>query len=269
MFMNQRIVLTGASTGIGEALAIQLARRGARLVLAARSAEQLEKVVARCQQAGGQAFAVPTDVVEQDACKNLIEHAVEKLGGIDTVINNAGISMWARFDEVNDLSIFEKLMRVNYLGAVYCTHYALPHLKKSRGLLVAISSLTGKTGVPTRTGYAASKHAMQGFFDSLRIELIGTGVDVSVISPGLVATDIRSHAYRPDGQQRQENPRSETVGENMSVEECVRLILEAMERRRRELVMTRVGKVGLWLKLIAPGVVDRIALHQVKGLGDP
>jgi short-subunit dehydrogenase len=153
-------------------------------------------------------------------------------------------------------------MRVNYLGAVYCTHHALPHLKKTGGLLVAVSSLTGKTGVPTRTGYAASKHAMQGFFDSLRIELYGSGVDVLVVSPGFVATDVRAHAFGPDGKALGESPRHER--NNMPLDECVRQIVAAMSERRRELVMTRQARVGLILKLFAPGLVDKIAAGAVK-----
>jgi short-subunit dehydrogenase len=146
---------------------------------------------------------------------------------------------------------------------VYCTYYALPYLKKSRGLIVAVSSLTGKTGVPTRSGYAASKHAMQGFFDTLRIELMDTGVDVLVVSPGFVATDIRARAFGSDGLPKGESPREEARG-TMTVDECVRQIVRSMEKRQRELVMTTQGKLGLWLKLIAPGLVDRIAARAVQ-----
>jgi len=264
--MNQRIIITGASAGIGAELAVTLAKGGARLILAARTESALAEVVRRCQHAGGQAFALATDVADPEACRRLVEFAVEKLGGIDVLVNNAGISMWARFDEVTDLSVFEKVMKVNYLGAVYCTHFALPHLKRSRGLLVAVSSLTGKTGVPTRSGYAASKHAMQGFFDSLRIELLGSGVDVLIVSPGFVATDIRSRALGPEGIAHGQSPRDEGAG-TMSVEECVRLIVEGMKKRKREVVMTRTAKVGLWLKLLAPSVVDRIAVRRLKERG--
>jgi short-subunit dehydrogenase len=268
MYMNQRIVLTGASAGIGEQLALALAARGARLVLAARSADALEALAARCRAQGAQAFAVPTDVSVQGECERLIDQAVEKLGGIDVLIHNAGISMWTRFDEVTDLSIFEKVMRVNYLGPVWLTHRALPALKQSRGLIVAVSSLTGKTGVPTRSGYAASKHAMQGFFDSLRIELAGAGVAVSVISPGFVRTDIRSRAFGPDGKPRAESPREESSDETMSVEECVSIMLDAIEHRRRDVVMTKTARFGLWLKMVAPAAVDRIALRKLKARGE-
>ncbi|MBL8151258.1 MAG: SDR family oxidoreductase, partial [Blastocatellia bacterium] len=203
----------------------------------------------------------------EEDCKHLIEEAVKNFGGIDLLVNNAGISMWVKFEDLKDLSIFEKIMQVNYFGAVYCTHYALPYLKSSKGLLVAISSLTGKTGVPTRSGYAASKHAMQGFFDSLRIELRGTGVDVLVVSPGFVATDIRARAFGKDGSSLGESPREESK-ETMSVEECVRQILEAMQRRQRELVMTAKGKLAMWLKLIVPDLVDSLAAKALKEKGE-
>ncbi len=266
-FANKTIILTGASAGIGKTLAIALAGQGADLVLAARDASALAEVVAACHAAGGQAIAVPTDVTQPEACQQLVEQAIATFGQIDILVNNAGISMLSRFDQVTDLSIFDQVMRVNYLGAVYCTHYALPHLKASRGLVVAISSLCGKTAVPTRTGYVASKHAMQGFFDTLRIELRGTGVDVLVVSPGFVATDIRERALGGDGQPLGQSPRDESQG-NMSVEECVQQIVWAMERRKREHVMTLKGKAIPWAKLVAPGLVDRISAYAARTTND-
>lgn len=154
-------------------------------------------------------------------------------------------------------------MRVNYPGSVYPTYYALPHLKRSRGLIVAFSSLTGKTGVPTRTGYAASKHARQGFFASLRIELCGSGVDVLVISPGFVATDLRARALGDNGVAKGESPRAESR-DTMSVAECLTLMMGAMERRQRKLVMTTKGKPGQWIRLSAPEFVDRLAADAVR-----
>jgi short-subunit dehydrogenase len=261
---GKTIVITGASTGIGEELAVALAARGAHLVLAARGKEGLERAASRCVHAGGHAIMVPTDVTDPEACRALIDRAVAEYGGVDALVCNAGISMWARFEEITDLSIFERLMKVNYLGAVYCTHFALPHLRRSKGLLVAISSLTGKTGVPTRTGYAASKHAMQGFFDSLRIELLGSGVDVLVVSPGFVATDIRARALGPDGKPLEESPREEKHRDTMNVHTCVGIIVKAMQKRSRDVVMTPAAKLGMVLKLVAPGLVDRIAARAVK-----
>jgi short-subunit dehydrogenase len=241
-FRDAAVVLTGASRGIGREMARQLAAAGAQLVLAARDGAELSRAA--------------------EECRALMARAVEAFGRIDGLINNAGIGMWARFDEVRDLSIFERLMQVNYLGSVYCTWHALPHLKRTRGRIVGVSSLTGKTGVPTRSGYAASKHAMAGFFDSLRIELAGTGVTVTMVYPGFVATEIRERAFGGDGKPLGTSPVRE--GEVMRVETCARLILDAAARRRRELVMTGRGRLGMWLKLVAPDLVDRIARRAIE-----
>ncbi len=261
-FSSSVVVLTGASSGIGREMALQLADRGARLALAARGAGRLEKVAAACRERGGEALSVPTDVGDRAACSVLIDAAVERWGRLDVLIANAGISMWARFDELEDPGIFEEILRVNFLGAVWCTHSALPHLKEARGRLVGVSSLTGKTGVPTRSGYAASKHAMAGFFDTLRIELLDSGVTVTMAYPDFVATEIRERAYGPDGRPLGTSPVQE--GRVMSAELCARRILRAAERREREIVMSARGRLGLWLKLLAPGVVDRIAQAAIR-----
>lgn len=156
-FADKTIVLTGASAVIRRSLSISLAQQGANLVLAARNQEALAETLAACTKQGGKAIAVSTDVTRPEDCQQLVEKVLTAFGQIDVLVNNAGISMLTRFDEIKDLSIFEQVMQVNYLGAVYCTHYALPYLKANRGFLVAISSLCGKTAVPTRTGYVASK----------------------------------------------------------------------------------------------------------------
>src|SRR4030095_1158533 len=153
----------------------------------------------RARAAGTHALVVPTDVSDESACRNLVEATVARHGRIDALVNDAGRTMWARFDALGSLHIFEELMRVNLLGAVYCTRYALPFLRVTRGQIVAVASVAGTTGVPERTAYAASKHAMVGFFDSLRIELAGTGVDVTVVAPDFVAREIHRRAIGPDG----------------------------------------------------------------------
>ena len=261
-FKDKVVVITGASSGIGRELAYRLASQGAKLSLAARDVERLEAVRVECEKRGGQAIVIPTDVTEQAGCESLMRKTVEVFAGIDILVNNAGISMWAYFDEVTDLSIFEKIMRVNYFGSVYCTHYALPHLKASHGQIVAVSSLTGKNGVPTRSGYAASKHAMVGFFDTLRIELADNGVDVTMIYPDFVATETRIRAFGPDGKPLGESPVRE--GEIMSVGKCVDLMLPAIQKRVRELVMTTRAKVGQYVKPFAPKLIDNIARRAIE-----
>ncbi len=261
IFKENVMIITGASSGIGRELALQLADQGAWLTVAARDADRLQAVAADCRQRGGRALAVKTDIAIEQDCRNLIDATVAEYGRIETLVNNAGISMWTPFEQIKDFSIFETIMRINYLGAVYCTYYALPHLKKTCGRLVAVSSLAGKSGIPTRSGYAASKHAMVGFFDSLRMELVGSGVSVTLIYPGFVTSEIRQRAYGADGQPLGKSPVREA--EVMSVDECARLIVKAMAQRKREEVMTLRGKLGQWVKLIAPGVVDRMARRAI------
>ncbi|HEY4999228.1 MAG TPA: SDR family oxidoreductase [Usitatibacter sp.] len=256
------VAITGASKGIGAELARQLAAKGAKLVLAARNENELESVADACRKAGAAVVIVKADVAVERDCQAIVAGAVLAFGRLDTLVNNAGVSMWARFEDIEDLSILERIMQVNYMGSVYCTRHALPHLREARGRIVGVASLAGMIGVPTRTGYSASKHAMRGFFDSLRIELDGTGVTVTMIYPGFVATGIRERATGPDGKPIVSSPVKE--GEAMSVEDCARRIVAAIEGREREVVMTARGKMGLWLKLLAPALVDRMAKRAIE-----
>lgn len=262
-FRDNVVVLTGASAGIGREVALRLAAQGARLVLAARDAAKLDAAAAGCRALGAAALAVPTDVSDEAECRALVERAVAEHGRIDTLILNAGIGMWARFDEMTDLAPFERIMRVNYLGSVYPAFYALPHLKRTRGRIVSVNSLTGRTGVPTRSGYAASKHAAAGFFESIRIELMDSGVTVTQVFPGFVATEIRERAYGPDGRPLGAGNSPVREREVMTAEECARQIVHAAARRKRDVVMTLRGKIGARLKLVAPGLVDRIAAKAI------
>ena len=261
-FAGKVVVVTGASQGIGRALCLELARQRPRLVVAARDAAALEAVAAECRARGAEALVVPTDVGDEAACRALVESAVARFGGVDVLVNNAGMGMLARFEDVTDLSLYERLMRVNYLGSVYPTFYALPHLKRSRGQVVAVSSLAGLNGVPLRTAYAATKHAQMGFFDSLRVELRDSGVSVTVIAPYFVQSEIRKRSPGPDGRTVDASPVKEA--EIMSAEECARLMVRAMEKRQRMLVMSLKGRLGRWAKLVAPGLVDWVAAESVR-----
>src|SRR5690606_29659198 len=204
-------------------------------------------------------LVVQTDVTDEAQCRKLIDNSVETFGRIDALVNNAGISMQVKFENIENLDLFHKIMDANYCGMVYCTHYALPHLKKSKGLLVGISSMVGKLGVPSRTGYAASKHAMQGFLDSLRIELMGTGVDVSVISPGFVRSEVRDKALGGDAKPTGESRIDESS--IMSAEACARQIHEAMKERKRDVIIAGSlgSKLAPFLKLLLPNMVDNVA----------
>jgi NAD(P)-dependent dehydrogenase (short-subunit alcohol dehydrogenase family) len=257
-FRGNAVLITGASRGIGRAMALQLAGLGARLGLMARPSDALSETTAACRDRGALAVELPGDVADEAVCERAVERAVSDLGRLDALIANAGISMLALFEDLPDVAPIERLMRVNFFGAVYCVRHALPALMRSGGRVVAVSSLTGLTGVPTRTGYAASKHAMRGFFDSLRIELRPHGVSVTVAYPGFVDTGIREGAV---GNGPGRGPGEE--GRVMTADECASRILDAAARRRREVVMTGKGRAGRWLKLVAPGLVDRIASRSV------
>jgi len=263
VYTGKSVVVTGASSGIGKALCLALAPQRPRLGLAARDTARLEEVAAQCRAAGAETLVVPTDVTSVDQCRRLVDATAEAFGILDVLVNNAGVGMLARFDETEDLSVYERLMKVNYLGCVYPTYYALPHLKKSRGQIVVMASLAGLTGVPTRSGYAASKHAVFGFFDSLRIELDGTGVSVTMVAPYFVRSEIHRRASGPDGQPLGASPMQED--KIMTAEECAAITVAGMERRQR-LVITnwRGGRLSRLLRIFAPGVVDGLARKAVR-----
>jgi short-subunit dehydrogenase len=260
-YSDRTILVTGASEGIGRALCLALAAQRPRLVLAARNRGRLEELAAECGRLGAQTLVVPTDVTDPDACKALVEAAVARFGGIDAVVANAGGTMWTRFDEVEDLGLFERLMRLNYLGSLYPTYYALPQLKRTRGQLVAIASVAGLVGVPTRTGYSAAKHALIAFCDALRVELRGSGVAVTVVCPDFVVSQIHRRALGADGRPLESNP---LAGQKiMSAEECAARIVAAMQGRRRMVVTSARGKLARWLRLVAPGLLDRMAARAI------
>ena len=260
----QVVVITGASDGIGAELARQWSARGAgvSLVLAARSVDKLEAVAATCRDRGAAVHVQRCDVSVQAECKALVAAAVAAFGRIDVLVNNAGMSAHARFDEVSDLAWYETLMRINHWGAVWCTHAALPHLKQSRGRIVAVASLAGLVGVPGRTAYSATKFAMVGFFEALRTELGDAGVSVTIAYPGVVATETRRRGFDANGRAAGKSGLDERGA--MSVETCARLILDGTDARRRDIVMSGRGKLGRWLKLAAPGLVDRMAIAALK-----
>jgi short-subunit dehydrogenase len=256
-FANKVIVITGASDGIGAELARQLSSEKPRLVLAARRLDALHAVAKQCEKLGAATRVIATDVSIEADCRALIAQAVDHFGGVDVLVNNAGVSMHANFDEIASTDVYEKLMRINLMGSIWPTHAALPHLKASAGLVVAVASLAGLIGVPGRTTYCATKFAQTGFFEALRIELAPEGVDVCVVYPGVVNTEIRRNGWNAEGKAAGKSGLNESGA--MSVAECAGLIVAAMRARKREEVMSAKGKLGRWLKLIAPARVDAMA----------
>lgn len=263
-FRDNVAVITGASYGIGRELAVQLAGLGASLVLSARSGDRLDETARLC--AGGRGprpETVVADVRREDDCRRIIDRALDAYGRLDTLIVNAGVSMDAPFEAIQDSSQYLRILETNVLGAMYCTRYALPHLKRTRGRLVAMSSVAGKTGVPGYSVYAASKHALVGFFESIRIELRRDGVSVSIMMPDFVSSGI--HERELDAQGR-------PVGADhyvdydrvMDVPACARIVIDAAAKRKRQVIMSWRGRIGQWVKLIAPGAIDEIARRAKK-----
>jgi len=259
---NARLLITGASSGIGRALAVRCAEQGAHVFLNGRQRESLESTASACRKFGGIVAFDTGDVSSRSVCARLVELTVSHLGGLDVLICNAGVSMWSRLEDVEDTEVFDYLMQVNYLSVVYLCREALPHLRRNQGMIVGVSSLAAKTGVPTRSGYCASKAAATAFLEALRIE-VAPAVKVLVVFPGMVATAFRARSLGPDGSPIGNSPRDESRA-TMSVDRCVDLILKGIQRERREVVMTFQARVGAWLRLIAPGVVDAMAKKSVK-----
>ena len=256
-FKHKVAVITGASSGIGEALAYEFAALGARVVLAARNEEKLTAIAARITSQGGRGnvLAVVCDVSREEDCRELVASAVEAFGGIDILICNAGISMRALLDEV-DTEVLRRLVDVNFWGTVYCTKYALPYLQASHGTIVGVSSVAGLHGLPGRTGYSASKYAMTGFLETVRIENLHKGLHVMIACPGFTATNVRFTALTADGTPQGKTPREE--GKMMSAEEVARRIIKGIRRRKRLLLMEWEGRGTHLIKKFAPGFLDRM-----------
>lgn len=263
-FKNKVVVVTGASSGIGEALARRFAVLGAHVVAGARTVDKLEAVVSGLPTEGE---AVACDVTREEDCRRLIDRAVERFGRIDVLVNNAGISMRALFDDV-DLDVLRRLMDTNFWGAVYCTKYALPYIQCARGSIVGISSVAGFHGLPGRTGYSASKYAMHGLLETVRIENLKKGVHVLIVAPGFTASNVRFAALTADGSQQGVSPREE--GKMMTADEAARRIIKAIGRRKRTLLMDFDGKGTRILKFFVPGLLDKIYYrHMAKEPDSP
>lgn len=264
--MNQKkvVIITGASSGIGLALSREYAEKGFTVVMAARSKDKLEKYAGELSNKT-KVLAVTTDVTNQEDCKRLIEKTIEKFGRIDILINNAGISMRALFDDM-DLRVMRHLMDVNFWGTVYCTQYALPWLVKSEGTVVGVTSVAGIHGLPARSGYSASKFAMQGFLEALRIENLHKNLHVLIIAPGFTASNVRKSALTADGSPQGKSPRDES--NMMSPEKVARKIYKAIRQRRRFIVLTTAGVTVNLVKKIWPAFLDRAFFKAMKNEPD-
>ncbi len=251
-FQDKVVLVTGATSGIGKALALNLLKQGAFVSVCARQESRLQELQLIANHPN--LCCIVADVSREDDCKRFVEESVKRFGAIDVLINNAGISMRALFTEVH-LDVLRQSMDINFWGTVYCCKYALPYILKRKGSIAGISSIAGYKGLPCRTGYSASKFAMQGFLESLRIENLYNGVNVLWVSPGFVASNIRNTALNAEGKSQTETPLDEK--KLMSAEQCASLILRAIQQRKRSLIMTLQGKMTVWFNKFLPGFVDK------------
>lgn len=258
MFTGKSIIITGASSGLGKSLSLEFARKGAKLALFDKDLEKLKETGKQCRELGSETLTDGGDVTRPEDCEKFVKKAGAKFGSLDYVVACAGISMWAKFEDIKDVNIYRKMMDINYLGVVHCLYYALPMLKVNKGMMVVISSIQGKIGVPYHTGYVASKFALQGFFQSLRMELDGSGVDILMVLPHWIrGTNLRSNAFGKDGSTLGDS-RQKHTGESITVEECCRKIIKAMQKRKKELVIPPKLKLLPWLNMISPGLLEWI-----------
>jgi short-subunit dehydrogenase len=264
---NKIVVITGGSSGIGKSLAYELAGRGAKLVLGARQYVTLCQITEDIEKRfNTKALAVQCDVSREEDCAFLIKQTLLTFGKIDVLINNAGISMRALFNDL-DLQVLKSLMDVNFWGTVYCTKYALPEILKTKGTIVGVSSIAGYKGLPGRTGYSASKFAMNGFLDALRVEHLKTGVHIMTACPGFTASNIRNTALNKSAQQQGESSLEED--KMMTADEVAKIIVNGIENRSRTLIMTGIGKLTVFLSKFLPAFLDKMVYNKFAKEKDP
>lgn len=260
MLKDKVVIITGASSGIGLAAAREFAREGAKVVLAARSLEKLTDIEKELSDIT-EVLSVKTDVTQEQDCKNLIEQTAKRFGKIDILVNNAGISMRALFKDL-DLIVIKQLMDVNFWGTVYCTKYALPHLLKVHGSVVGVISIAGFKGLPARTGYSASKFAIYGFLDTLRVEHLKDNLHVMIFAPGFTASNVRESALVADGSQQGKTPRNED--KMMTAEECAKHLIKGIKKRKAQIILTPIGKLTVVLNKFFPRLVDKLEYEYMK-----
>lgn len=254
-YKGKVVLITGASSGIGEATAYAFAKEGAKVAMAARNSDKLEVIASNIRSLGGEVHYSKCDVSVEADCERFVKSSVEAFGGIDILICNAGLSMRALFDDVK-LEVLHSLMNVNFWGCVNCTKYALPYIQQAHGSIVGVSSIAGIHGLPARTGYSSSKYAMVGFLETIRVENLKKNVHVMVASPGFVSTNVRFTALTADGTTQGETPREE--GKMMTPEEVAKRIMKGIKCRKRNLTMDFNGRATTILKKFWPTLVDKL-----------
>lgn len=254
------VIITGASSGIGEALAYKFAKSGSKVVMGARNLDRLTVIAEDLKKSGSEVAYTQCDVSIEGDCRNLILTAIENFGKVDILINNAGISMRALFEKA-DLEVVKRLMDVNFWGTVYCTKYSLPYILKQKGSIAGVSSIAGIVGLPARTGYSASKFAMNGFLGSLRTENIKKGLHVLVAYPGFTESNIRTTSLQADGTAQGESPRDE--GKMMTAKEVAGHIYKAIKKRKSKIVLTNEGKLVNMISKFFPDMLDNMVYKSL------
>lgn len=260
--MEKNVVLiTGGTSGIGRACALEFGKNGAHVAITGRDIKKLKDTAAELTAAGIEHLIVQGDVGILSDARRAVADTIAAFGRIDVLINNAGLSMRAKFADV-DVTVLEQLMQTNFFGTVYVTKAALPYLLASKGTIVGVSSIAGYRGLPGRTGYSASKFAMNGFLEALRTELLPQGVNVLTAAPGFTASNIRHTALLANGQSQNDTPRDE--GKMMTSEEVAQHLRRAVEKRQRSFVLTGEGKLVVFLNKWLPGIMDRMVLNNFR-----
>jgi short-subunit dehydrogenase len=252
-FKDKIVIVTGGTDGIGRALVEELIDMGAKVATCGRNHDKLYQL--QTQHPSAPLHTMVADVSNENDCRRLVEMTVKIFGGVDILINNAGISMRAELKDATT-DVIKKVMEINFFGAVYCTKYALPFIMDKKGSIVGISSIAGYRGLPGRSGYSASKYALQGWLEAIRTELLDSGVNVMWVCPGFTTSNIRNAALTKEGQEQGESPMDE--GKMMTAEECAKRILNAVEKRKRTLVMTFQGKQTVFLNKFLPSLADKL-----------
>lgn len=254
------VIITGGSSGIGKALAEVFGSNGSKILITGRKQEALDNAVKELSEKGIEIAGFKSDVSKEEDNEAMANKVIELYGGIDILINNAGISMRALFQDL-DLEVIKRVMDINFYGAIYATKYCLPSIMERKGSVVGISSIAGYRGLPARAGYSASKFALQGFLEVLRTEMLKTGVHVLTACPGFTSSNIRKAALTQDGTAQGDSPRDES--KEMSAEECARYIYKATKKRKKFLTLTMQGKVVVFLNKWAPGFMDKIVYNTM------
>ncbi|MEQ9468562.1 MAG: SDR family oxidoreductase [Ekhidna sp.] len=257
--MQKVAIITGGSSGIGKSLVLKYASEGYAVVFTGRNGERMAQVAKELGERPH--LALELNAGDRDDNQRMVEETVQKFGRIDVLICNAGISMRALFEDV-DLDVFKSLMDINFYGAIYATKFALPHLLETKGTIIAISSINGWRSTPARTAYSSSKFAMQGFFESLRTEVMTRGVHVLVVCPGFTSSNIRNAALTADGKAQGESPRDEK--KMMTSDEVADRTFKAAQKKKRDLILTFEGKMAVFLNKIIPSRLDKMIYNMMK-----